>query len=574
MKERAKISKGNLLFGLLFLAVLGLLLRRLPYGGVTDDEAFYLSVPWQMAQGSAPVLHQWNPAQMFGFLLMPLMRLHRALFPGGEGMVLHFRLLWLLLHALTALYIYLRLRQKDPLGAAASALVYLFFLFMGFPCLGYNSMCVALMLFAGLTAGCGTGRRREAWLEGFAFAGAVLCCPTLLLLYLLYTLAVFALRLLRRPAPDPALQVGSWLRFTAACGVLAALFFLYIACYGDLRLLAPVFPHLLTLETHLVQTPCAWALGFLRTLRRSNAWSVPLLLGGAALTAAIMADRDRKARRGLYLLLAAALTLVFALPYLLMFRAYNYMIFPLNLLGFFAFLLCEKREKKLFGALFVPGLVYWACIDMASDLGFSSIAGASAVNMPCSLLCIARLLREMWAERKAGKALRRAGTLLGMAAAAAVVCALSLSLVHLAYTKDACGRRRWLDDTAIAHGAAAGLRTDAETAEAMEREYAALQPLREKTEGNVLYLARNSLRFLEDPKLCVSNNLWFAYTTPEKAFEQLETYWALFPERRPDYVYLTDILVERGYLEGFAAYPHAEEDVGTGIILTMDWSVS
>ena len=318
----------------------------------------------------------------------------------------------------------------------------------------------------------------------------------------------------------------------------------------------------------------AWFAGFCRAFYRSNRWFLPILVTGLALAAAIRFDRGVKKRRWLYLLLAAAVTFFFSLPYLLMYRAYNYMIFPLNLLGFFAFLLCEKRETKLFCALFLPGLVYWACIDMASDLGFSSIAGASAVNMPCSVMCLARLLREMWQERKAGRALRRAGHLLGMAAAAAVVCALALVLVYLTYTRDACSRRRWLDDTEILHGAAAGLRTDAETAENMEREYAALRPLREIPEGNVLYLARNSLRFLEDSKRCVSNNLWFSYTTPERAFRELEAYWACFPDRRPDYVYLRRDMVEDGYLEGFDPYPHTEMDVGTGIILTMDWSTS
>ena len=101
-----------------------------------------------------------------------------------------------------------------------------------------------------------------------------------------------------------------------------------------------------------------------------------------------------------------------------------------------------------------------------------------------------------------------------------------------------------------------------------------LAPLREIPEGNVLYLSRNSLRFLEDNKRCVSNNLWFAYSGPERAFSQLETYWALFPDRRPDFVYLTNKLTETGYLEIFSPLPHTETDVGTGVILTMDWSTS
>ena len=90
----------------------------------------------------------------------------------------------------------------------------------------------------------------------------------------------------------------------------------------------------------------------------------------------------------------------------------------------------------------------------------------------------------------------------------------------------------------------------------------------------MLYLTRNSLRFLEDPKRCVSSNLWFSFVPPEKGFEQLRQYWEIFPDRRPDEVYLPWELIDRGYLEGFAPYPHSEESVETGVILHMDWSAS
>ena len=69
MKRRTASAGGTLLYAALFLACLYLLLRRLPYGAALDDEAFYLTVPWQMSQGSSLVLHQWNTAQLFGFLL-------------------------------------------------------------------------------------------------------------------------------------------------------------------------------------------------------------------------------------------------------------------------------------------------------------------------------------------------------------------------------------------------------------------------------------------------------------------------------------------------------------------------
>ncbi len=575
MKKKASARRMDVLFGLALLALFGFSFRRLPFGAVLDDEAFYLSIPWQLVQGGAPLLHQWNPAQFFGVLLAPLLRLYLLLHPSTDGIFLNFRRFFLAAHALTAVFLYVRLRRESRPGAAAVGLFYFVFRFMGFPCLSYKSMSVALMLLACLTMGQMKGKAWEGWLAGAAYAGAVLCCPTLVLLYVLYTAAVVIAALLRRRLPtDLTLRGRTWLRVTAACGVCALLFFLRVDLTGDLRQLGDTIPHLFVLETHTPDGPAAWFAGFCRAFYRSNRWFLPILVTGLALAAAIRFDRGVKKRRWLYLLLAAVVTFFFSLPYLLMYRAHNYLIFPLSILGLYAWMLCEKKDNRLFLASYLPGVVFWACFDMASDLGFASIAGASAVNMPVCLISLFRLFRELAEDAGAGGRGRRVANWTGIAAAAAATFALFLVLIYNTVYRDANTRLRWQDDTAISCGAATGLiARDYEAAE-YAAEYAALAPLREIREGNVLFLTTSSLRFLEDSKRCVSNNLWFSYTTPERAFRELEAYWACFPDWRPDYVYLRRDMVEDGYLEGFDSYPHTETDVGTGVILTMDWSTS
>ena len=574
MKRRTASAGGTLLYAALFLACLYLLLRRLPYGAALDDEAFYLTVPWQMSQGSSLVLHQWNTAQLFGFLLWPPVALYRRLNPGAEGIFLHFRLIFLACHALMALLLRLRLKHKSRPGSAAVSLIYLAFVFRGLPCLSYNTMGVGLLILAGLTLGLSRGKAWEYLLAGLALAGAVLCCPYLAVLYLLYSLAVLVLAALKRSENwDGVFSGRAWLLFTAGCGILAALFFLRIALYGGLRLLPGLIPLLLAEDPNQLPGLIPWLRDFYRTLAHSNSYFRPVLLGSLALTAALLLDRGRARRRWLYLLLAAALTLLYSLTYLLMYRGQNNFIFPLSILGFFAFLLC-RREGRLFAFLYLPGLVYWLCIDLASDLGFSSIYGASAVNMVPSVLVISLLAEELWRESRETGGLPRFGRLAAAALSVAAVCLLTLASLRFTFTSDANGLSRWADDTRITCGAARGLIADAQTAADYETEYAALAPLREKTGGNVLYLTRNSLRFLEDPKRCVSSNLWFSFVPPEKGFEQLRQYWEIFPDRRPDEVYLPWELIDRGYLEGFAPYPHSEEPVETGVILHMDWSAS
>ena len=571
MEKHAKTSAADLFFGLLFLAVCALLFRRLPYGAALDDEAFYLTVPWQMTQGSSLVLHQWNTAQLFGFLLWPLLRLYLLVFPSTEGIFLHFRQIWLFFHALTALLLWLRLREKDRLGAAVVSLVYLQFIFRGLPCLSYNTMGVGLMLVSGLTMGMSRGLAREYLFAGLAFAGAVLCCPYLAVLYLLYSLAAVILSLLKKSGMiwDGVFSARAWLLFTAACAGFAALFFLRMAWYGDLGLLPRLLPMIFEEDPNHLTGAWDCLVSFYRDFSSRSQFFKPILLGSLLLTVLILADRGREKRRWLYLTAATGITLLWSLPYLLMYRSQNASLFPMSILGFFAFLLCRKKDFRLF--LYIPGMVYWFCIDMASDLGFSSIAGASAVNMPVCLLSLVRLLRELREDAPGLRPARRTADGVAAVLACTMIAALVSASLYSTWTTDANGPLRWMDDTVIPCGAAKGLIAREDEAAAYAAEYEALAPLREIEEGTVLYLARNSLRFLEDPKLCVSNNLWFAYHTTDRAFSQLETYWELFPERRPDGIYLPKRLLGEGFLEKFALFPHRELRVNTGVILFMDW---
>lgn len=561
MGAQAKKRLGFACFALLFLLLLGYKLWKARYGRVWDDEAFYLAIPWQMSTGDALLINQWNMAQMSGFLLYPLFRLDQALFP-VEGLYLRFRLFYVALHGLTALFLFLRLREKSVFGAAGTALFYLAFSFSNMMCLSYNALCIALLLYAGVTLALGTGKAWEHLTAGLAFAGAVLCCPFLLLVYGVYTLAVLAAPLWK--TKDPAFTPRGWLLFTSMCALLAALFFLRIGLSGNLPLLKETLPLILQDDTHPLLGPRDWLRGFYGAFLRANAYFKPVLFGSAALTALILFDRGRKKRRVLYLCAAALLALLFSLPYLLMYPWQNYLVFPLNILGFFAWLLCERRDRRLFALLFVPGMLYWACIDMSSDLGFSAIAGASAVNLPLSVLSIAEVLEELWAEKPAH---------LG-APVASLLCVglygLLLGTMVLAGTRgDAEGKDIADMNSLTLCGAQKGIYVTYEDGEAYAREYAALSPLREIPDGKVLFLSRNSLRYLEDGKDCASCDLWFSYDPVELGFARLRRYWELLPEKRPDYVYLNAEQLEKGWLSGFADFPHTETPVETGVILTI-----
>ena len=132
-------------------------------------------------------------------------------------------------------------------------------------------------------------------------------------------------------------------------------------------------------------------------------------------------------------------------------------------------------------------------------------------------------------------------------------------------------------DSVCTTGAAKGIMTDSATAEAMDREFRVLEPLREIKEGNVLYFSPwSNYRYMEDEKDCASFSMWFRTHSEERNLENMEKlriYWSLFPEKRPDYIYLPEKLLEdKVFLEQFEDYKFRTMPLEEGVVFCMDWS--
>ena len=106
----------DILAALALLACLVLLLWKAPFGYVSADESFYLTVPYRLIQGDALLVDEWHPSQLSGVLLYPALRLYLALSGSTEGIYLSFRYIYAVAQVMAAAYIYLRLRRISPLA--------------------------------------------------------------------------------------------------------------------------------------------------------------------------------------------------------------------------------------------------------------------------------------------------------------------------------------------------------------------------------------------------------------------------------------------------------------------------
>ena len=123
--KRIKDYTAEIVFGMLLLGVALLYLSRINMGMAEMDESFYLTIPLRLAQGDALLVDEWHVSQLAGFLTYPLMRVYLWVNGGNtEGIVLHFRYIYLLVQMAVTVVGYLCLRKREKWMAVIVSLVY------------------------------------------------------------------------------------------------------------------------------------------------------------------------------------------------------------------------------------------------------------------------------------------------------------------------------------------------------------------------------------------------------------------------------------------------------------------
>lgn len=548
-------------FGLLFLAFAAFLLWKCRYGYANLDETFYLTVPYRLCRGDSLLVHEWHLSQLSGLLLVPAMKLDMLLFPGTEGIMLRFRLLFTVIWCLSALLVFRRLRPVSPLGAAAAALAMELYATHGMMALSYYTMGILLLLAAGLLLGTEGHPAPADLAAGLCYAGAVLCCPTLALLVLLFAAQALWLalrhdrRLLRRLC-----------RFLLGCGGAFLLFCLVVFSRVSLGQVLRALPYIFDDPEHAETSLLRKTGSFAYNVLRCNQAYIPALAAGAALW--LLARRRRAVclcAAGVCLL--CALLLVYALLILALFdlivQLYmDYIIFPIHLAGLYCALSSPRREiQRLFRTLWLPGALYCYCIHLSSNQGFYVISSASLVMAVPSIVMMTLYVQDcVRAEPR-----RLIRTLARLALAALLVTQLSseAALRYLTVFWEPAGMPA---QTVLAEtGPEKGLLITPERArlyESLEEDAAAVRS--DPSVEKVLFLSEHGVLYLSAQKELATYSAWLSGVS-EHSLRRLEAYYALLPEKLPDAVCLEASAAPLA--EGFLSRGYTARQLPSGRLL-------
>ena len=562
-RRRAKPERTDLLF-LCFLAALALvLLWRCRFGFASNDEAFYLTIPYRLLQGDALLTEEWHLSQLSGFLLMPAVWIFTTLTGGTEGILLFMRYLCIITQTAAALFLYSHLKAFSRLGAAVAALGFVLFIPLSICALSYNSMGILFLTLSQVILI--TGKSCRSYLPaGLCFAAAVLCCPYLLLVYGAYLLIVLGALVwsrIRREAVHPALSVAGALWFTAGAAIAALLFTLFVLSRSSVSDILPCLKLMMNDPEHLTYS-LAFKLREYRDCILYATEQAPRLYACLAAAALVcLLDGRRQSHRTFHSCIAGGIIFALMVSHYRGSHSLNYIMWSINLWAPFLLLLLSDRKNAgtIFTLLWLPGIAYSFCMNLASNNIFYAISSGASVATVATLVMMGMYLREL--RQSAAAPLQK-------------ILPIGILCLTLAYqiTTEACLRYQniyWssglnAQTERISEGVQKGLYVTPEYQESYTRDLEMLEVVDSFHGEQVLYLSETTWYYLQGKGKNASYSAWLSGVS-QYTLDQLEAYYAINPQKRPDVVYTVDADIAAEFCKLFG-YTIADET--HGLIMT------
>jgi len=569
--ERTARMKSRRIQDLLFFVTLiiagAFLLWKCQFGIGNNDEAFYLTIPHRLLQGDALFRHEWHLSQMAGFLLLPVYTVVRWMNGGMEGIVLAMRYAAILVQCIAAVYMYGRMRSYSWLGALCSTLSFLLYIPFSIMALSYNSMGILFLLIACLLQlPCKKREKISRFLSGISFAAAVLCCPYLAVLFIGYVFAAFFvffhLKGKRKLLAKPFLQ--SFFAFTAGVSILAVAFLTFVLSRASVDAILKALPYMLNDPEHPPVAIMHSGFVYLKAIYYATPWSPVIYLVVFLLFVICVLDHGRKKRVAFYFCVSAACTGALMLSHYIHLDYINMMMWPVNVIAPFLWLLSDKKEvRRIFFLFWIPGIAYSFCLNLSSNQEIFAITSAGSVATAGTILMLG-----MFVSALRGGSIKSGLKVISVVLGCSILCAQLTAQTDLRYRN--VFWESGIDDQIIKleEGIQAGLYVSAGRAE----EYAEVL---EKTERmklsqgtKVLFLSSNPQLYLISDCEMASYSGWLSGVN-EASVSRLKDYYRMNPDKLPEVIYmeLRHAEYSRFFTSNYGYYQEVFED---GILLKRE----
>mgnify|MGYP003290177488 FL=1 len=506
-----KAKKQNLWFLAGLLGIGLILFWRCFYSVNTTDEAYYIGTVYRLWFGDGMLCDEWNPTQqMCSFWLYPFYVLFRLILGSNEGMILAFRLLYIVFQLFISGYLYGKLKK---FGYISILPIFFYLLSTAFNInsLSYNTMANSALAALLVTLGM---MEKPDWKNGIwcgIFASIVVMGnPYAVFAYILYGIACVAVTLifkkLKKDVPV-ALQFGTFFKMSLTAAGVLVVFLIFTFWHATLERIMNNLPYIVGDQEH-VQRWNVKISDYFRYFREHyfGAVLVPLVVSGSALF-----DKKRVEHGALYMILSVLAILPYMIYHGLIsdYVPVNLVTVPICFLGLPAFVVSKKPLRKVFYIWYLPAMVYPFIVQITSNTGPLAVSAGFVTAGAASVL-----LAAAWAEEQEGSLLKNVvhGVILLQ-----LIMMLFLRITYV-----------WADaplselTTKVERGAAKGLYTTELTAGYYEEMYDDIDALNMTEEDGFLVVGSEPLLYLYADRQVASYSTWQVYTNETRLYRYYE----------------------------------------------------
>jgi len=506
-----KAKKQDLWFlaGLLGIGIV--LFWRCFYSVNTTDEAYYIGTVYRLWFGDGMLCDEWNPTQqMCSFWLYPFYALFRLILGSNDGMILAFRLLYIVFQLFISGYLYGKLKKFGYIGFLP-IFFYLLSTAFNINSLSYNTMANSALIALLVTLAM---MEKPDWKNCFwcgIFASLVVMGnPYAVFAYVLYGAACVVLALIFKKSEKKVpvvLQFAKFLKMILTAAGVMALFLLFTFWHATLERIMKNLPYIIGDQEH-VQRWNVKISDYFRYFREhyKGAVLVPVIVSISA-----SFDKDRVKHGAVYMVL----TVLSIVPYMIYhglvsdYVPINLVTVPICFLGLPAYVVSKKRLNRVFYIWYLPAMVYPFIVQITSNTGPLAVSAGFVTAGAASVL-----LAAFWAMEQEDGLVKKI--------LYAVILAQLLIMFFLRITYV------WVDaplselTTKMDRGAAKGLYTTEETVLFYDEMYDDIDVLNMTEEDGLLVVGSEPLLYLYADRQVASYSTWQVYTNETRLYRYYE----------------------------------------------------
>lgn len=389
------LKKETWIFAGVLLLLFAVFAWRQFYGFNKNDEIFYISTVYRFFQGDAMLADEWNNVQMFAFVTYPLYCLLRLFLTSNDGIVLLFRISYLIFQACAASYCYCRLKRFGFIR-----ILPVLFYFVTTPyninSLSYNTLAFGFVLLTLVTlAGPEELKVRDSILCGVFTAGAVLANPYAVLLFVVYGIVCVCFSFWnykKHRRTEYILSVKHFFWTGAGAFIIFVLFVLFVFSRTGLGEILESFTYIVM----DAERQKSFMEKFLKYFIRIHRY-YPILVYGAGISILLwILDRKKKIAPSVYL----TVNVIAAAAYIIRYGFFwemvgiNYMLIPMSFPGLIAWMVTKEKDNRLFFGWYLPGLAYTLLAHFATNTGILTVSASYMIASAASVLLIWEAVKE------------------------------------------------------------------------------------------------------------------------------------------------------------------------------------